>query len=429
MISMFFSSTTVAQATINDEKMAKIINQIKLVDAMAWDVAATILEEEKQKITAEAVLKFCARSSKYTSIFLTDQKLMQLATEKIEEQEKKKKTLLPQTDVLIFIQSTMSHVRAFQFGMVGGYDGAYNNPIMQAEKNKTCDEMELEVNSWIAISDISKGRDAFQRKDYQIALEEFSRLAEQGNLEAQFNLGYMYDYGVGVKQNDSQALKWYRLSATQGNVNAQLNLGIMYDAKSQRGIYNNVEAVRWFRMAAEQGDAQAQLNLGLMYDNGLGVEKNYSEAIKWWRMAAEQGDVIAQTNLGNKYYAGQGVNRDYEKALTWYRLAAEKGDAVAQYNLSVIYSDNFQDYAESIKWCRLAAEKGHVQAQLKFGVLYANGQGVAQNYRLAYKWFYIAGLNGNNNGIKNGVILAKIIAHEDVLSAQKSAREWLEKHK
>tara|TARA_R110000765_G_scaffold324976_2_gene416497 strand:+ start:916 stop:1131 length:216 start_codon:yes stop_codon:yes gene_type:complete len=61
-----------------------------------------------------------------------------------------------------------------------------------------------------------------------------------------------------------ETVSWYRLAAEQGDADAQYNLGIMYD--TGRGVpENDAEAVRWYRLAAEQGDANAQFNLGGMY--------------------------------------------------------------------------------------------------------------------------------------------------------------------
>ena len=53
---------------------------------------------------------------------------------------------------------------------------------------------------------------------------------------------------------------------------------------------DDTEAAKWFRKAAEQGDAEAQSKLGECYYFGIGVEKDETEALKWFRKAAEQGD-------------------------------------------------------------------------------------------------------------------------------------------
>ena len=111
-----------------------------------------------------------------------------------------------------------------------------------------------------AFSDFQAGVDAFDKGDYETALREFQPIAEQGNSSAQFNLGVMYDNGLGVPQDYKQAVKWYRLSAEQGNAGAQYNLGVRYN--NGEGVPQDYkEAVKWHRLSAEQGDADAQHNL------------------------------------------------------------------------------------------------------------------------------------------------------------------------
>jgi TPR repeat protein len=81
--------------------------------------------------------------------------------------------------------------------------------------------------------------------------------AEQGDVEAQNNLGLMYDNGEGVPQDYAEVVRWYRLAAEQGLASAQFNLGLMYD--TGYGVpEDDAEAMRWHRLAADQGQAQAQ---------------------------------------------------------------------------------------------------------------------------------------------------------------------------
>ena len=61
------------------------------------------------------------------------------------------------------------------------------------------------------------GLAAYDRGDYATALKFWRPLAEQGDAEAQNNLGYMYNEGHGVPQDEAEALKWLRKAAEQGN--------------------------------------------------------------------------------------------------------------------------------------------------------------------------------------------------------------------
>ena len=90
-------------------------------------------------------------------------------------------------------------------------------------------------------------------------------------------------------------MKWYRKAAEQGNANAQNNLGLMY--KRGEGVPQDyAEARKWYRKAAEQGLADAQYNLGIMYNEAQGVTQDYVQAHMWWKLAAAQGDEDARKN-------------------------------------------------------------------------------------------------------------------------------------
>ena len=65
--------------------------------------------------------------------------------------------------------------------------------------------------SWSA--DWNRGLTAYRSGDFATALREWTPLAKQGNASVQHNLGWMYDYGQGVPQNNKTAVKWYRLAA------------------------------------------------------------------------------------------------------------------------------------------------------------------------------------------------------------------------
>lgn len=75
---------------------------------------------------------------------------------------------------------------------------------------------------------LAEGVDAIGRGDFKTALVELQPLAEQGNADAQFNLGLMYFNGTGVPQDDQAALKWFSRAADQGDAFAQFALGNMY---------------------------------------------------------------------------------------------------------------------------------------------------------------------------------------------------------
>jgi uncharacterized protein len=126
---------------------------------------------------------------------------------------------------------------------------------------------------------------AFQRGDYATALRFWHPLAEQGDADAQFHLGVMYDNRQGELRSDAEAIKWYRKAAERDDGVAQFNLGVMY-AKGEGVSPNRAEA--WYRLAADHGLAGAQFNLGMMYVEGQGVPQDYVQAHMWLHLAAAQ---------------------------------------------------------------------------------------------------------------------------------------------
>ena len=88
-------------------------------------------------------------------------------------------------------------------------------------------------------------------------LAQLRALAEQGDVDAQYNLGLMYDFGEGVPEDDEEAVRWYRLAADQGYANAQSTLGFMY--LNGYGVPEDaVLAYMWYNLAAAQGNEDAR---------------------------------------------------------------------------------------------------------------------------------------------------------------------------
>ena len=107
------------------------------------------------------------------------------------------------------------------------------------------------------------GVEAYKQGDYATALKEVRPLAEQGNADAQSNLGKMYNYGKGVPQDYKEAVRWYRLAAAQGHAAAQYKLGSMYHY-GQDVPRDFVQAHMWSSLAAAQGHELARKARGLL---------------------------------------------------------------------------------------------------------------------------------------------------------------------
>lgn len=136
--------------------------------------------------------------------------------------------------------------------------------------------------------DFEKGLAAARAGDFASAIAEWRPLAESGHVEGQFNLGAVYEAGLGVAKNPGDAAGWYALAAGQRHAKAQYNLGVMF--ADGRGVArDDTRAAVWLRKAAEQDHGKAQYNLAILYQTGRGLAKDPVRARAWFERAAVNG--------------------------------------------------------------------------------------------------------------------------------------------
>jgi TPR repeat protein len=155
------------------------------------------------------------------------------------------------------------------------------------------------------------------------------KYSEQDDPPSQSKLAVLYEKGAGVRQDDSEALRWYQRAAAAGDLTASNNIGFMYFAG--RGVERDIgEALRWFVKAAELGSIGAMDNIGEMYGRGIGVEQSETEAFQWFRKAADRGHAAAACKVGSCYSAGRGVEQDNLQAYVWFSIGVAAGVDAAQ---------------------------------------------------------------------------------------------------
>src|SRR5271166_6286743 len=107
---------------------------------------------------------------------------------------------------------------------------------------------------------LEDGVKASDRGDYSTALQLWLPLANQGDAVAQYLVGGLYNWGLGVPVDYAEAMKWFHEAADQGNALAQFQVGVAY-AGGQGVPEDQAEALKWFHEAADQGNALAQYAL------------------------------------------------------------------------------------------------------------------------------------------------------------------------
>jgi len=210
-------------------------------------------------------------------------------------------------------------------------------------------------------------------------IDAYLSAAEAGDAIAQASVGYIYDVGRSVTENDAEAYRWYSRAVDQAQLDAMVNLAGLY----LRGDGVERDADKSYLLnstAAHAGHATAQRNLGVLYQFGEGIEQDFAAARIWFEKAAEQGQLRAFVDLGDLYSRGLGVSKNEEVAFAWYLKAAKNGSADAQSEVGYYYDEGLgvdQDYASALDWFQKAADQDHPTGIYNLAEAYEKGKGVS----------------------------------------------------
>lgn len=114
---------------------------------------------------------------------------------------------------------------------------------------------------------------AVDRQGRALSSDDLRKLAEQGDADAQWQLGILYHNGEGVPKNDAVAVQWFERAAQQGYVRAQSTLGAYYWAG--RGVPQDFsKAYFWSQLALAQGDEDSKSRL-----EGLSAQMTQAQVV------------------------------------------------------------------------------------------------------------------------------------------------------
>lgn len=148
--------------------------------------------------------------------------------------------------------------------------------------------------------------------------ERVNVLAQQGNAEAQYHLGMMFNNGIGVDKNPNKAFEWFQRSADGGDPLGAYKLGCYYYGQFKGVVpVDEKKALESKLVAARAGYSLAQIDVGMSFYH---LEK-YDEALRWWEEAAAQGEPRALYGLSVSYKEGKAVPRDIARAYAYFKLA------------------------------------------------------------------------------------------------------------
>lgn len=145
---------------------------------------------------------------------------------------------------------------------------------------------------------IREARNAVKDKDYDRALELFSKEADKGNILAKYEIADLC-----------------RRNLCQGNAFE---------------IYR--EALNGFLEIEPRTRQKAYVHyrIGRMFYDGYGTDIDYEEAFKWLKKAADEGNHLSEFIVGKMLCNGTGTGRDTEAGTEYLTRAANSGNEYAQ---------------------------------------------------------------------------------------------------
>lgn len=127
---------------------------------------------------------------------------------------------------------------------------------------------------------------------------------------------------------NAQNIEELNKKAEEGDVNAQYELADYYYNTKDFSKRDVQKAKVYYAKAAKQGHKEAQYMIGVLNVHFDATQEQFSMGVKWLKKAAEQGHVEAQYKLGSCYYFWGGINIDSidtQKAKYWVKEAIKNG--------------------------------------------------------------------------------------------------------
>lgn len=145
---------------------------------------------------------------------------------------------------------------------------------------------------------IREARNAVKDKDYDRALELFSKEDDKGNILAKYEIADLYRRNLCQGHN----FEIYREA---------LNGFLEIEPRTRQKAY-------------------VHYRIGRMFYDGYGTDIDYEKAFKWLKKAADEGNHLSEFVVGKMLCNGTGTERDTEAGTEYLTRAANSGNEYAQ---------------------------------------------------------------------------------------------------
>ena len=240
-----------------------------------------------------------------------------------------------------------------------------------------------------------------------------------------YRIGKQYERGLGTEQNYFEAYNWFSKSALEGNGYAQYALGNLY--YFGKGTEQSYEEAFHCYSNAKDVTPYAQYKIAFMKEEGIGTEVNLQVAYQEYKEALEKFLILIEKNpdadlhyrIGKMYLDGKGTEVNKEQARYHIELAAEGKNPYAQYTLASMMLENNEDIEKAKMLLEKAALEGNFAS-----AQYAMGKLTEEDINVSLKWYKMASDNGNGYASYR---IGKLYQNETEIKNINYARQYFEK--
>jgi uncharacterized protein len=198
---------------------------------------------------------------------------------------------------------------------------------------------------------------------------------------------------------------------------------------------NDETALREWNLYMEQVNTCNQADLNVAHFKGQGSPQNNGSAMKSHQHAAEQANAKPLFRLGDMYAFGDGVLQDHDKAAEWYQVARRLSNEDTDTDHDILETERFtvgldcyEDGEFKVafdEWETLARHGfsfNKARAQFRLGEMLEDGQGVKQDFVLAYLWFNTAASQSHEEAASRRDRIVKRMTPSQLEAAQNIVR-------
>ncbi|MEP2776594.1 MAG: tetratricopeptide repeat protein [Luteolibacter sp.] len=265
-------------------------------------------------------------------------------------------------------------------------------------------------------SPAKKAFDTFNAGNHAQAVDIAKPLAEKGNPDAMYLLGFAHETGNGAELSPEKAMQYYRQGMDKGHVDSLYRLVFLLMATGDKAKLEEArtileiqslkdpmtagrilgeafllgrftsepdsdKAVTWWEKASKNGDVPSMFFLARLYDGQFGFpeKKSPEKAMTYFEKAANAGDPSAMTAVASRLLFGKTPEKDKERAFALLGKAISLKDFTAHLVLGTYQEQVKKDLKAALAEYERGKDAGNIDCMIMAADCYLSGKGTEKD--------------------------------------------------